>query len=138
MTMARRKPMRRVALRRNATQTVRHRRPTGFDPKTAKAILDRDDRTCTSCGATPPRARITVHHRVNRGMGGDRTVSTVVHGLAMCWPCNGLMEASPGRAEQAREAGWKLDRSQDPAQVPVLYPDGRRWLLTPDGSRRAA
>lgn len=113
-------------------------RPTGFDRPTRKAIFARDGDACVCCGISGEQAPLTVHHRINRGHGGNRTVNTVAHGIVACWPCNGLMETSPARAEEARQAGWKLRRHQNPATVPVLYPDGRLWLLNPDGTRTAA
>ncbi len=139
---ARRELRRTVALRRTApapgTDTTRRQPRTGFPPKVRRSILARDGNACVCCGITREQAPLTVHHRINRGMGGDPTVSTVVHGIACCWPCNGLMETSPTRATEARRNGWKVKRGQDPAKVRVVYPDGRRWLLLPDGTRRVA
>lgn len=118
--------------------STRRRRPTGFDRPTRRAIYDRDGHACVCCGITKDQAPLTVHHRINRGHGGNPTVNTVVHGIVCCWPCNGLMETSPERAAEARRNGWKLLRHQDPAQVPVLYPDEQRWLLRADGTRHPA
>lgn len=93
--------------------------------------MDRDGHRCVCCSRTAADAPLTVHHRRNRGAGGssDPLMNTAPNGLTVCWACNGEMESDPNFAEVARERGWKVSAYADPAEVPVLYPDGW-WLLT--------
>jgi hypothetical protein len=109
----------------------RSRKVTGFDRQTKARILDRDGHRCVVCQGT---GTLTVHHRLNRGMGGDPTVNTVRHGIAACWPCNSLMESDARVALVAKVNGWKL-RHGDPITTPVLYPDGDWYVLDIYGQR---
>ena len=66
-------------------------------------------------------------HRVGKGQGGQWRAS---NGLAGCGSgttgCHGWCHANPAAA---RERGWMLRRTEDPAAVPVLLPTGVRVLL---------
>jgi hypothetical protein len=115
--------------------TSRHRaRRTGFDRATKARILDRDLASCViavCCDGSPGTAQ-TVHHLENRGMGGAESANVVTNGVAACHLDNGWVEDFP---DQARAFGWKRVRGHAPA---VVYPDGRRYQLLTDGTRRPA
>jgi hypothetical protein len=122
-----------VTLRRTGIRS--RRKPTGFDRPTQARIFDRDGHACVvahHCDGTVGTAQ-TVNHIENRGMGGssDPAVNTITNGFAVCHADNGWLEDFPVRAYGG---GWKRRRGLDPA--PVLYPDGLRYWLRPDGTRR--
>jgi hypothetical protein len=121
--------VKRSPLRRNTT-------PTGFSRAVVARAIDRDQR-CVFCGRVNDPQRLTGHHRLNRGMGGaaDAEVSSVRHCLALCWECNGAIEASAVRAAEARDRGIKLRRG-DPLETPVLYPDGVWYVLDAFGQKQ--
>ena len=99
---------------------------------TVRALVHvRDAGRCVRCASIRD---LTIHHRVNRGMGGAREdwIGQAHNLLLVCTVCNGWFEDHP---REAYESGWKVRRPQLPAEVAVLYPDGRRYLLTPDGAR---
>lgn len=136
--LMRRTPLRVSARLSRLRPRARPRSRTGFDLATRRLIFTRDGHACVCCGITEGQAALTVHHRRNRGMGGNTQVNTVAYGIVCCWVCNGLQETSAKRAAEARARGWKLCAGQDPTDVPVLYPDGHRYRLLPDGTRQAA
>ncbi|WP_208874801.1 hypothetical protein [Streptomyces sp. PBH53] len=78
--------------------------------------------------------RLTIHHRVNRGMGGAREpfINQAHNLLLVCTTCNGWFEDHP---RESYEAGWKVRRPQLPEDVEVGYFDGRVYRLSPDGAR---
>lgn len=122
----------RLTARARQPHTPTRRRPTGFPPDVKAEILSRDGRACViavCCDGRPGSAQ-TVHHLENRGMGGAASTNTVTNGVAACHLDNAWVEDHPA---EARASGWKRRRGQ-PADSPVLYPDG--WhQLQPDGSR---
>jgi hypothetical protein len=111
------------------------RRPTGFSRTVVAQAIDRDQR-CVLCGLISDPRSLTGHHRRNRGSGGssDPATHSIRNCLAVCWPCNGLMESSPFVAAEARDRGVKLASWQDVTE-PVQYPDGRWWVLDIHGQR---
>ena len=70
-----------------------------------------------------------IHHRRPRGMGGSRSPATggAANACAACTPCHNHIEQN---RVQARDKGWIVRQSADPAQVPV-YRYGR-WVLLDD------
>lgn len=110
------------------------RRRTGFDLATKDVILDRDRHACViavHCDGQPGSAQ-TVHHLENRGMGGAPSTNVVTNGVAARHLDNAWVEDHP---LQARQMGWKRPRG---TIGPVVYPDGRRYQLLSDGTRRPA
>ncbi|MFJ4988809.1 HNH endonuclease signature motif containing protein [Streptomyces sp. NPDC088732] len=107
------------------------RRRTGPTPVVRALVYDRDGGACVRCAS---RQDLTIHHRVNRGMGGAREpwINQAHNLLLTCTVCNGWFEDNP---RESYEAGWKVRRPQLPAEVEVLYPDGRLYVLSPDGVR---
>ncbi|MFG2986194.1 HNH endonuclease [Streptomyces sp. NPDC048258] len=95
-------------------------------------VYDRDGGACVRCGSTN---NLTIHHRVNRGMGGAREawINQAHNLLTVCTVCNGWFEDNP---KEAYAAGWKVRRPELPGEVEVLYPDGLLYRLDPDGARR--
>ncbi|MEU9355060.1 HNH endonuclease signature motif containing protein [Streptomyces griseoloalbus] len=112
---------------------MKARRRTGPTDVVKAIVYDRDGGACVRCGA---RDDLTIHHRVNRGMGGAREewINQAHNLLLVCRVCNGWFEDNP---RESYEHGWKVRRPQLPGEVEVRYPDGRLYVLTPDGVRRA-
>jgi 5-methylcytosine-specific restriction enzyme A len=111
---------------------VATRRRTGPTDAVRALVHDRDHGRCVRCAALQG---LTIHHRVNRGMGGAREpwINQPHNLLLVCTVCNGWFEDHP---REAAAAGWKVRRPADPAAVPVLYVDGRLWTVTTTGDRR--
>ena len=106
--------------------------------KKRNAILERDGWVCVACGTL---TMLTIHHRINRGMGGSALVDSPAHLLSICNPCNVAFESNADRAEQARAYGYKLAKNAkppiDPTSVPVKYAmDGNWYLLDNLGNRK--
>lgn len=108
------------------------RRRTGPTDVVKAIVYDRDGGACVRCGG---RQDLTIHHRVNRGMGGAREpwINQAHNLLTACTTCNGWFEDNP---RESYENGWKVRRPQLPGEVEVRYPDGSLYVLTPDGVRR--
>ncbi|NGO67014.1 HNH endonuclease [Streptomyces boncukensis] len=107
------------------------RRRTGPSETVRELVYQRDGGQCARCGSAH---LLTIHHRVNRGMGGAREawINRPENLLMACTTCNGWFEDHPG---ESYEAGWKVRRPQRPDEVPVRYPGGRLYRLTRDGVR---
>ncbi|MFF0481924.1 HNH endonuclease [Streptomyces sp. NPDC004435] len=107
------------------------RRRTGPTDEVKDLVHQRDGGRCVRC----ERAYgLTIHHRVNRGMGGAREgwVNEPQNLLLVCTLCNGWFEDHP---QQAYDAGWKVRRPQRPQDVEVLYGGGGVYRLAADGAR---
>lgn len=106
------------------------RRTTGPTDAVRQLVYERDGGRCVRCNSVH---RLTIHHRVNRGMGGAREpwVNQPPNLLLVCTTCNSWFEDYP---RDSYAAGWKVRRPQLPGEVPVRYPDGCYWLA-PDGAR---
>ncbi|MGG2460169.1 HNH endonuclease [Streptomyces sp. RGM 3693] len=109
------------------------RRRTGPTEPVRDLVYQRDSGRCVRCGSLH---RLTIHHRVNRGMGGAREswINQAHNLLLACELCNGWFEDNP---RESYEAGWKVRRPQLPEEVEVRYADGQAYRLTPDGVRAA-
>ncbi|MFE2157055.1 HNH endonuclease [Streptomyces lydicus] len=109
------------------------RRRTGPTDAVRDLVYQRDGGRCVRCDSV---RQLTIHHRVNRGMGGAREpwINQADNLLLVCTVCNGWFEDHP---KPSYEAGWKVRRPQLPDEVEVRYPDGRVYKLTPDGVRTA-
>jgi 5-methylcytosine-specific restriction endonuclease McrA len=94
-------------------------------------VYDRDGGACVRCNSSRD---LTIHHRVNRGMGGAREpwINQAHNLLLACTVCNSWFEDHP---RESYRAGWKVRRPQLPDTVEVRYPDGRLYVLSPDGVR---
>jgi 5-methylcytosine-specific restriction protein A len=102
---------------------------TGFSPKVRALILERDG-GCVICGRS--YGALQIHHRAPRGMGGSKAawVNQAPNGITLCDEHHRWVEANRTEAEAA---GWIVRRGVTlPANVPVQYLGGLRWLL-PDG-----
>lgn len=91
---------------------------SGFAPEQTRTILFRDGYRCCLCGR---RAEVA-NHRINRGMGGRRSLNRLSNGCALCHECNGLIESDAAAARRARELGVKLSDGQDPARISYVSP----------------
>lgn len=103
-------------------------------PYTRDVVFDRDHYKCSICGEV---SNIVVHHRINRGMGGDPkgVLNALSNLLTLCNWCNGALESLPSFAATGRYHGHKLSRWQDPLEVPVRYGWTGEWrLLDDDGN----
>lgn len=98
-------------------------------------IFKRDEGVCWHCGSE----ETTLHHRRNRGAGGDRTKTKVADRpsnlLTICPEFNGLMESDVNAYRIALDKGWKLRMGQLPSSVPVQNFDGTWWILTDLGAK---
>ncbi|QUY63314.1 Hypotetical protein [Gulosibacter molinativorax] len=82
-------------------------------------------------------------HRANRGSGGSRSLDVPHVLIAACTLCNGLKEDAVGlyreslidRGIRVLKAATNRETAHRCELAPVQYPDGRWWLLHPDGSR---
>ena len=113
-------------------------RRTGPARTVVNILRARDGGVCVVCGCSGSDVDpLVVHHRLNRGAGGSK--NPAVHApprlLLVHASVNGWFEDNPAAAEWA---GWKVRHGVvDPADVPVLYADGRRYLLDGNGGRTA-
>lgn len=87
------------------------------------------DGGCVHCGATDA---IVPHHRANRGMGGSKLRDVPSNIITMCHDMNNRMESDSKAAELAREMGWKLSTSADPASRQFWHAARGEWLLIDD------
>ena len=98
-----------------------------------EAVFERDHYKCAACGDP---SNLVVHHRANRGMGGDPTgrQNRLSNLLTVCSWCNGAFESLPTVAETARDRGHKLRSWDVPTLVPVFYSWAGEWReLDDDG-----
>ncbi len=102
-------------------------------PKQFAKFLTRDG-SCWHCGADTD---LIPHHRVNRGMGGSKSLDKPSNIISMCSLINGLMESDPIVAQMAREWGWKLESWQKTTDVPVYNAyTGQTFFLDDSFGRR--
>jgi hypothetical protein len=106
------------------------------------AVLERDS-VCVIgsrfCTGEPSVA----DHRVNRGAGGNKALNVAQNLVAACGICNGVKESDSVTAADCVARGIKIRRSQSTQidlerclSVPVIFPDGTSWFLTPWGKQR--
>ncbi len=111
--------------------------------KLVQQVIDRDGGACVHNGRTCTGIATVADHRANRGVGGAAVLNCASNLVASCVLCNNGKEDAHGehRQELVRRGirvipdsthAKTLIRAQS---TPVQYPDGRWWLLTPDGSR---
>jgi 5-methylcytosine-specific restriction protein A len=100
-----------------------------------RIVRDRDGDTCQMCGRFMYERR-SVHHRLPKGMGGSALLESPANLVTLCGVgnadgCHGKAHSNP---QWARNHGWIVSRSFDPAEIPVDMHDGW-WLLTAAGER---
>lgn len=114
-------------------------RRTGPSREVREAVMKRDKWRCVRCGRDVTSYGANFQHRKPRGMGGtrDASINKPSNGIVLCGSgttgCHGWVETH--RAE-SHEAGWSIPWWQDPLEVPVLYPDGNKYLLDDEGGRK--
>lgn len=99
-------------------------------------LLRARDQYCLHCGE---REAIAPNHRINRGMGGVSKKSPLnkpSNLIVLCSVFNGLIESDPGSAEMAKVNGWKLERWQNPLEVPVHDALSGEWFRLNDDYQR--
>lgn len=105
-----------------------------------KLIFERDQWTCQLCGMTLTDGSLVPHHRANRGMGGNPTADKPSNVLSLCSLCNGVIEADPEKAQEARKRGVKVSKydTHRTHELPVMgYMNGQTdWLLILDNYER--
>jgi hypothetical protein len=103
-------------------------RYTGPTAAMRKAVLERDDFTCTRCGLTIHGKPYSLQHRLPRGRGGTNTMANLV---TFCGDathpdyCHSHVEQH--RARATRE-GWLVPTGITPEQWPVLR-FGQEWSM---------
>lgn len=112
-----------------------NRRLTGFPPTVREIIKERAGEhdgyiCCELCGLWSVSAQM--HHRRPRQKGGSRRADTNLpsNGVVLCMACHEGIEMF---RTDAYESGWLLRQHQTPTEVPIVYPDGSRFLLGDDG-----
>lgn len=136
---ARTSPLRTLASIARAATARKPPRRTGPERSVLELVFARDRDTCVPqivCDGRDRRALIG-HHRLNRGMGGSKhpLANAPSRLLVACWGCNQALEDDT--CPEFYENGWKVRHGVDIDACPVLYPDGRWYLLDDQGERKA-
>ena len=103
-------------------------------------IYARDGFVCVaSAWGSPCRGRLTIQHAVKRGMGGSNLWDTPKYLRTMCAKHNDEDASHADFRRRCLLNGWSISRNEaianPEADVPVLYPDGR-WYLLDDAFNR--
>lgn len=127
--LARRKPLRRTAIKRRHT-------PTGPTRTVVALVEERAAHSCERCDAMVGDIRGVdhhIHHRRPRQAGGSRKPDTNApqNLVLLCPPCHHWVET---HRAAARSTGWLVPGWADPAVTPLFYKRQRYALLTPDGT----
>jgi len=96
-------------------------------------IERRDSGICWHCGTD----QTTIHHRKNRGMGGQKSSISdrPSNLLTICPEFNGAMESDVNAYRLATEMGWKLRTGEMPYDIPVYRYDDTWWIIDDHGSK---
>ena len=97
-----------------------------MNDKLRKRIYTRDNGRCWHCGTDE---NVTIHHRVNRGMGGSKLLDMPSNLVVMCAAFNQAMESDLRAHKLAKEMGWKVSRHSQPSKVPIQSFVGEVFLL---------
>jgi hypothetical protein len=81
------------------------------------------------CGCVGREDTFVPQHRINRGMGGSKTLDRPANVIVMCAEKNGLIESDPVWATIARQNGWKLSRWDSPEDTPFFDLATHTWNL---------
>ena len=81
------------------------------------------------CGCVGQEDTFVPQHRINRGMGGSKTLDRPANVIVLCSTMNNLIESNPVTAERARGYGWKLSRWDSPEETPFYDCATRSWHL---------
>ncbi|MFB9576334.1 hypothetical protein [Streptomyces yanii] len=110
---------------------ARRCRRTGPMDVFRQIVHDRDGGHCVRCNNAQ---NLTIHRRLNRGMGsfGKEWINQAHNLLLVCTVCNSWFEDHP-RESYAR--GWEVRRPMLPGEMTVTYPGGAQHVLRLDGSR---
>jgi len=104
----------------------------GFS-KAQKITISARDLGCVVHGAGGECVGDLVHHhRKGRGAGGVKSRNRVANGLLVCSRWNGLVEAMPDLATQARKNGWKIRTDFEIEALPVWIPKIGRFVYLDD------
>ena len=95
-------------------------------------VLKRDNGYCYHCGEDET---ISVNHRMNRGMGGRKSLDRLDNLMVLCSQMNLRIEADSFAATNAITLGWKLPQWADFSTPIYDACTGLWWLLKVDGSR---
>lgn len=90
-------------------------------------LTRRSDACCECCGA-PITAGFEIHHRRLRSRGGDHTLTNL---LALCSRCHQWVHHQP---REATRLGLMVASWNDPAETPLILPNGQQVFLQPDGT----
>lgn len=97
-----------------------------MNDKIRKRIYERDHGRCWHCGTDE---NVTLHHRVNRGMGGSKLLDMPSNLIVMCGAFNVAMESELKAHRVAKEMGWKVSRHSSPSQTRITDFRGEVFLL---------
>jgi hypothetical protein len=78
-----------------------------------KKLRERD-KWCWECGETND---LVPHHRINRGMGGSKSLDNLQNVILVCALYNGLMESDSEVAKSARLLGHKISKFSSPSEL---------------------
>ncbi len=95
-----------------------------FTNEVQNLIKNRSKEKCEICGSIALYYQI--HHRRPRGMGGskDKVVGTAANGIWVHPHCHVQIES---QRDDAREKGWLVPQSLNPAEVPFKKYNG--WVM---------
>lgn len=101
-------------------------------------VRARDSHYCQMCGQSIVDRPSALHHRVPKGMGGSAKLERASNLVRLCGRgnadgCHGKAHSNP---QWARNHGWIVSRSFDPAEIPVDTIHG--WVLLDDLGGRTA
>lgn len=99
-----------------------------------KIVRTRDGHYCQMCGTSIVNIESSIHHRLNRGIGGSAKLERASILIRLCGSgvtrCHGWIGSHP---EEAGRLGWLLPRNNpdiDPTREPIATING--WVLLDD------
>lgn len=96
----------------------------------AEAVLERAGNYCEKCGKVGQD--LALHHRKLKSQGGQDAVENLI---AVHHECHNMgTKAIHMNPKESIENGWIVPSWAEPAEYPLILPDGSRVLLTPEGS----
>jgi hypothetical protein len=104
-------------------KAVKRPKVTGPNAETATLVAEREAWGCAVCGqylSGPRGQRWSIHHRLRRSQGVDNSPANLlaVCGGAAVEGCHQVIHAAPAKA---REGGWLLRSTDDPARCLVAH-----------------